>query len=532
LKPGQYEEWMLRIEGPDGGPAPAEVVATLYDASLEAFASHAWPHDLWPRFTGHSSFDWEGMSPTALPAFRSFSYGSGGPDSRTYPELVPLDLMSWRVHAFYRMADTEMAPMEESAPATRKAEPAQAPPTPPAPEEAPPAEAAPQVAPRTQLDELVFFEPQLTTDAKGHVTIRFRMKEAITRWKFRALAHTKDLAMGYAERAVVTTKDLLIVPNAPRFVREGDRIGFTAKVVNNTDQPRHFNAALQLVDARTGMVVYKWLDNPQFNVEGEVPAHGSKDVQWWFEVPPADEVPLLEYTVEVSSADLIDAERSVLPVLPNRMLVTETQPITVGPRADERLRIERLRTPASPTMQPWALTLEFTPNPAWLAVKALPYLMEYPHPCSEQLFSRLYANTLASALANRQPRIREVFEQWQQAGAEALESPLAQNEELKAALLAETPWVLDALSENEQRQRIALLFDLHRMAFERAKAMAQLRDNQNGDGGWPWFQGGPSSRYITQYIVEGFGHLRKLQAFDPTTDEAAWPMIEAAIPYL
>ncbi len=539
LKPGQREEWMLRIEGPDGGPAPAEVVATLYDASLEAFATHHWPHSLWPSRHGMSSLEWEGMTLRALRPFRSFPYVPAGPGSRSYPDLTPLDLLGWDVPIYHRMGEVnaEALPAEE-APAFRKAESGQAPPPPPPPPEAGD-DAAPEEtptalppAPRTRLDELVFFEPQLTTDAGGRVTIRFRMNEAITRWKFRALAHTQGLAMGYSEREVVTTKELLIVPNAPRFVREGDRIGFTAKVVNNTDRLRHFNAALQLVNAASGMPVYKWLDNPQFNVEGEVPAHGSKDVQWWFEVPPADEVPLLEYTVEVSSGDLIDAERSVLPVLPDRMLVTEAQPITIGPGADKTVSIGRLAQAPSATMQPFALTLECTPNPAWLAVKALPYLMEYPHACSEQVFSRLYANTLASALAHSQPRIRKVFEQWQQAGAEALESPLTQNEELKAALLAETPWVLDALSETEQRRRIALLFDLHKMAFERDKALGQLRDNQNGDGGWPWFRGGRSSRYITQYIVEGFGHLRKLGAWDPDHDMGAWPMLEAAFQFL
>ncbi len=540
LKPGQPTEWMLRIEGPDGGPAPAEVVATLYDASLEAFATHHWPHSLWPLRRGWSSLEWEAMAPRTLRPFRSFPHGTGGPGRRTYPDLTPLELLGWGVRTYRRTFDADTYAetlVAEEAPAFRKAEPGQVPPAPPPPEtgdDAAPEETPTALppAPRTLLDELVFFEPQLTTDAAGGVTIRFRMNEAITRWKFRALAHTKDLAVGYSEREVVTTKELLIVPNAPRFVREGDRIGFTAKVVNNTDRPRHFNAALQLVDAASGMIVYKWLDNPQFNVEGEVPAHGSKDVQWWFEVPPADEVPLLEYTVEVSSADLIDAERAVLPVLPDRMLVTETQPITIGPGAEARVTIDRLRTSTSPTMQPFALTLEFTPHPAWLAVKALPYLMEYPHTCSEQIFSRLYANTLASALAHSQPRIRQVFEQWQQAGADALESPLAQNEELKAALLAETPWVLDALSENEQRRRIALLFDLHRMAAERDKALAQLRDNQNGDGSWPWFRGGPGSRYITQYIVEGFGHLRKLGAWDPDHDAGVWPMLEAAFQFL
>ncbi len=545
LQPGQPAEWILRIEGADGQPAHAEMVATLYDASLEAFASHRWPDQLWPTYGGAIVPEWGTTNQPQYidPLLRFEAPIRSIPSSRTYLDLMSLDLLpvmrdEMMLSIRYRKAAPivpdsyakKSAPLQkvvEASPSAREESP---PPTPPSTS----ADQAAVVGPalRTQLDELVFFKPQLTTDAQGRVTLHFRMKEAMTKWRFRVFAHTQALATAYSEREVITSKELFIVPHPPRFLREGDRIEFTAKVVNRSDKVRHVNAALQLVNGVSGHPVYKWLDNPQFNVEVEVPAQGSRDVSWWFEVPAVEEVPFIEYTVEVSSGPLLDAERAALPVLPNRMLVTETRAISIKGGQTRQLQIDKLRHPPTHSLKPVALTLEFTANPAWLAIKSLPYLMEYPHECSEQLFSRFYANALAAALANSQPRIREVFAQWQKNGEEALSSPLSQNETLKNALLEETPWVLAAESETAQRQRLALLFDLHKMAQARAHTLQQLCEAQHADGGWPWFKGGYSSWFITQYIVEGFGHLRKLEVLDPEAEEALQEALRTAQHFL
>ncbi len=532
LQPGEASEWILRIESADGQPVAAEMAATLYDASLEAFASQQWPSELWPSFHGHSLLYWgQTNSPQGIFPIRSFRHSTSSAGRRKeYPALMRLELFPHlRMRTYYDEASPAPEALEDAVYPNPQSKAPAPPPARPHPDQAKP---MPAPVPRTQLGELVFFEPLLTTDAQGRIALRFKMNEAITRWKLRLFAHTKGLATTYAEREVVTSKELLILPHAPRFVREGDRIGFTAKVVNHTAQTRHFHAILKLANGRTGMLVYKWQDNPQFHIDGKVPAHGSKDIQWWFEAPPADEVPLLEYTVEVSSGDVLDAERGLLPVLPDRMLVTETQALTIAPNQNREVVIEKLREPGSSTHRPYALTLEFAPNPIWLAVKALPYLAEYPHACSEQIFSRLYAHALAAAIVRRHPRIRTIFEAWRRADGDALLSPLERNEALKSILLAETPWVLDALTETEQRHRLALLFDLQQMAARRQRALQQLADSQNADGGWPWFQGGPSNPYITQYIVEGFGHLRQLEAWDPTAETKTAAMLEQAMRFL
>src|SRR5690606_14096047 len=134
-----------------------------------------------------------------------------------------------------------------------------------------------------------------------------------------------------------------------------------------------------------------------------------------------------------------------------------------------------------------SLTLEYTPNPAWYAVQALPYLMEFPYDCAEQVFSRYFANSLASAIVQQQPVIQKVFAQWQQEGSEALLSNLEKNPELKAVLLEETPWLRDATSEKEQKQRISLLFDLNKMQSELQVNLEKLAQMQLPDGSFPWF---------------------------------------------
>src|SRR5690606_36044565 len=163
--------------------------------------------------------------------------------------------------------------------------------------------------------------------------------------------------------------------------------------------------------------------------------------------------------------------------------------------------LDKLKNVASTTLSHQKLTLEMTSNPAWYAVQALPYLMEYPYECNEQTFSRYYANALASHIANSNPRIQEVFNQWK--SQDALISNLEKNEELKSILIQETPWLRDAQSETEQKKRIALLFDLNKMNNELQSAKRKLESNQLSNGAWAWFEGGKANRYITQHIITG-----------------------------
>jgi hypothetical protein len=219
-------------------------------------------------------------------------------------------------------------------------------------------------------------------------------------------------------------------------------------------------------------------------------------------------------------------------LLVNRMLVTETLPLPVKGNETRTFVFDKLKNNSSSTLQNYNLTLEFTSNPAWYAIQALPYMMEFPYECSEQIFSRYYANSIATHIANSSPNIKKVFEGWKTTDKEALLSNLEKNQDLKSALLEETPWVLDAQNESERKHRIGLLFDLTKMSAELDKAEQQLRKNQLGNGSWPWFPGMPESRYITQHIVAGFGHLERLGIKDIRKKQGTWSMLKLAVGYL
>ena len=362
---------------------------------------------------------------------------------------------------------------------------------------------------RTNLNETVFFYPTLMTDNEGNVLIKFKMNEALTRWKFLTLAHTKDLKVGLSEKEIITQKDLMVFPNAPRFFREGDMIEFTAKVSNLSANTVSGAGVLQLFDALTNQPIDVLLDNKAFEMPFEAKAGESALLTWKLKIP-FGKVQAVTYRVIARAGNFSDGEENTLPVLTNRMLVTESLPLSVRGGESKKFEFKSLKENKSTTLAHQKLTLEFTQNPAWYAVQALPYLMEYPYECTEQIFSRFYANSLASNVATQFPKIRSVFDRWKFTDVTALQSNLSKNQELKTALLEETPWVLDAQREEVQKKNIGLLFDINRMASESAAAIKKMQERQLDNGGFSWFPGGRDDWYISQYLTEGFGHLAAL----------------------
>ena len=259
-------------------------------------------------------------------------------------------------------------------------------------------------------------------------------------------------------------------------------------------------------------------------------AEGSEVVKWNVSIPDG-KIKAVVYRVIAKAGNYSDGEEAGLPILTNRMLVTETMPLPVKAKQTKNFTFDKLaNSGSSSTLKNHKLTLEFTSNPAWYAVQALPYLMEYPYDCNEQVFSRYYANGLASHIANSNPKIQRVFEQWK--NKDALLSNLEKNQELKGLLLEETPWVLQAQSETEQKKRIGLLFDLNKMANEKEVAESKLKDRQLPNGGWSWFPGGRDNRYITQHIITGFGKMDHLGVREIMEDGEMKRVIEKGVKYL
>jgi TonB-dependent SusC/RagA subfamily outer membrane receptor len=384
-----------------------------------------------------------------------------------------------------------------------------------------------KVQARKNFKETAFFFPQLKTDENGKISFNFTMPEALTRWKLQLLAHSKDLKSASKTLQTVTQKELMVVPNAPRFLREKDTITLSAKITNLTNNQLSGVAKLILTDAITGKEIDTELQNTNATKNFTVDKEGNTNVSWNLSIP--ETVQAVQYKIVAKAGDFSDGEQNVLPVLSNRMLVTETLSIWVRGNETKTFTLDKLKNTTSTTLKNHKLTLEMTSNPVWYAIQSLPYLMEYPYECAEQTFSRFYANTLASFMANSNPKIQEVFNSW--ASSDALLSNLEKNQELKSLIIQETPWLRDAQSTTEQKKRIALLFDLNKMKNEQEKAINKLQDMQMNSGGFPWFKGSRyESIYITQHIATGFGHLQKLGVSDFNASTKG--MLEKAVRFL
>lgn len=381
-----------------------------------------------------------------------------------------------------------------------------------------------QVQIRKNLQETAFFFPQLQTDKDGTISFSFTSPEALTQWKLQLLAHTKSLESATTSLDAVTQKELMVIPNAPRFLREGDRITISTKIANLTNKQLSGTAVLQLFDALSNTPIDTQLNNGNNTREFTVPGKGNTQASWEITIPK--NIQAVTYKVIAQSGNYSDGEQNVLPVLTNRMLVTESLPLWVNSNQSKTFILDKLKNTTSATLKHHKLTLEITSNPAWYAVQALPYLMEYPNDSNEQIFSQYYANTLAHSIVTSNPNIQAVFNQWK--SKDVLLSNLEKNQELKSILIEETPWLRDAESESEQKKRIAMLFDFNTMSNHLAKAAHKLENNQLDSGAWSWIGQYRENRFITQHIISGFGHLKTLGVDTANQTE----MISKAIAYL
>ncbi len=552
LQPGEGETWRLTIKGAKKEKVAAELLAGMYDASLDAFRLHSWSPvgRLYPMVytAAHwGNYTFGTADPVNLINTDSYVYQqydkeydalAGLNGDALYQYRVGSRNMRMRGGSNMTMAAAPMAKTvagtlreEEAADMNSVAEfidaggaVAQS----AKPDIAKDEPTAPQV--RKNLQETAFFFPQLATDAEGNVTVKFTMPEALTEWKMMAFAHTKDWQTAYLEGKVKTQKDLMVIPNLPRFLRQNDELVISTKISNLSAKTLQGKATLEILDAATLQPLalpFRLKDN---NQNFEVAEGQSTTANWTIHIPESRYTPVV-FRIVAQSGNFSDGEENTLPVITNRSLVTETLPLPVRGNQEQTFTLEKLLNNKSNTLSNHALTVEFTGNPAWYAVQALPYLMEYPYECAEQTFNRFYANALAAHIVAQSPKVAAIFAQWKTEDTAALLSNLEKNEELKSALLEETPWVLEAKNESEQKRRIAGLFETHKMARELDKNLKKLEQMQLEEGGFPWFKGMPGDRYITQYIVTGMARLQHL-GVKAATEGTARDIVSRAMPYL
>ncbi|MFN7875234.1 MAG: alpha-2-macroglobulin family protein [Pirellula sp.] len=552
LEPSAKDKVRLVVEGPKASKAVSELVAGMYDASLDAYLPHYWRNSFgvfrtnyrWGNLTfsnygeslnqidgqflrgylsvptNYRSFDPEislyagGMGGGMGMARRGRMFGAGGGMGGyggSAPEMAAEAMMMDAAPG--GMGGMPGAPMMKSAMRGAEATLAAA-----APEGMSNAnsQASPnsgvnlgKVSARKNLNELAFFFPHVTAKADGVYEIEFTMPEALTTWRFMAFAHDTELRAGYLENKTITSKDIMVQPNPPRFLREGDIIEFTVKVSNSSTEKQSGKVALQLFDVSGTRSVDEAFSNLNGEKVFELEAGESKSFAWRLQVPDGS-APIL-YKAVGGTEKTSDGEEGILPVLSKRILVTESIPLPIRGKQTKDFEFTKLLESAgSDSIKHESLTVQMVSQPAWYAVLALPYLMEYQHECSEQTFNRMYSNLLARHIANSDPKIRRIFDAWKNIQPEALDSPLEKNQDLKGVMIEETPWLRAAKNESQARRDVGILFDDGRLNSEIVRAQNRLLEMQRENGMFPWFPGGPDNEYLTLYIMTGYGRLRHL----------------------
>lgn len=542
LRPGQQEEWKLTVLYPDGSPAEAEMLATMYDASLDKIYSahkldfgvdfhYVVPLTYWNTSYMRNAYlyvDFPLKRLRAVPLeyseliipstgrMEAMVVGYGGSPRATLAGALKIRGRSAANAVMNQEAVTDMVLQEEmvETSAQEKVEMGSS-------EEL--AETG-DIQIRENFAETAFFYPQLRTNEKGEVSISFVLPESLTRWKFMGLAHTRNVDYGKIEATATASKEFMLQPNMPRFVRVGDKANIAASLMNLSDKGVKGIVRMELFNPETEKVFYS--QKQKFDVKGGETGH----VNFTFEV--GDKYAVMACRMVADGDTFSDGEQRYIPVLTDKQWVTETVPLNVNGEGAHIFSLENLFNKHSKTASEQRLTVEFTAHPAWYAVQALPVVA---HPQNEDALSwatAYYAHSLAACIVKENPRIKQIFDSWKaQSGTkETFMSNLQKNQELKNILLAETPWLTEATNEAEQKQRIATLFDLNTMNSQLAVSVEKLGELQNADGAWSWYKGMQGSRYVTTQVMEMLVRLNALTHQD--ADSRMQPMIQKGFEYL
>lgn len=538
LIPGAEEKWILHIRGNDKEKVAAELLASMYDASLDQFTPHQWQFSTinhkaaayrWMYDNGfllHASrplyssiardyyidhLDEIRLNWFGLDSYNMYLWGNG----RIAPMMARKE-MSVQAADGLRSSTSGMqeilddsAEFEEESQAIEELEEAQS------------------HMLRSDFRETAFFYPQLRTDANGNIRIEFKLPDALTKWKLMLLAHTQDLKSGLNTYTFEASKDLMIVPNHARFYREGDTAWFAAKVVNMGDKNLNGIASIELRDAVTNELLPLVQTQQQLAV-ANLQAGQSKEIKWKAVISASSRLLAVKYSV--SAGTYADSEEQWIPLLPSGIIARESLPMAVPANSSRSFDFKSITNPVDGENN-LRLVLQYTNHPVWYAIQALPYLQQQENASIDLVFNRFYANSLSSYVAASIPNLMQLIKSWETEGSDALLSNLEKNPDLKAIVLEETPWVMAAADESEQKRALKVLFDINRMQYERQNTLQKLADAQLPDGSWPWFPGMRGNSYTTRNIVLGLGRLMDLMP-DLAKDPVLQNVTNKALQYL
>ncbi|MBR5298277.1 MAG: alpha-2-macroglobulin [Parabacteroides sp.] len=523
LLPGSQEYWKFRITDSDSTTVFSEVLASMYDASLDVLEPFRW------YFTTYKQSSWK------VPYFRSGrAFSKNTLSEKVLPKLLSVyefkfDRLDWQealdMERFIFSIGDDRRALAMKNDVLREAEvEATSYNSQSVQEET--VENKPTTPPhslRENFAETAFFYPALVSNEKGEVTFGFTLPESNTTWKLQLLAHTQDLKQGYLSKEVITSKPFMITPHLPRFLRQGDKVSITAQISNQSEEKIQGKATLELFDPTTNKIIDTLSVSPQ---SFSLPTDSTITVSWTLEVPQIKHG-VVGCRIFAVGDKWYDGEQHLIPILSDQILITESTPFSLFEKEKEVIQ-----SPSTKGIQPFRSTLELTANPIWYALQALPEISQPKDDNILSWFASYYSNTLAYHIVSSHPHIQQMIRQWEAEGktTTSLYAQLEKNEELKTLLLQETPWVLDAENETEQIQRLSLLLDPNRAKELQQRAMHHILEQQTQQGGWGWFKGLQPSLTFTLYLLKGMGQLTDLQAIE--YDQAEKEMQIKAIRYL
>ena len=548
LTPGQKEEWTLHIARPDGTPAKAQLLAAMYDKSLDNILSHGWdfspnihqnlPSAHWRKgyygsrhFSGTApqrymrvlDLSFNRIDPSLLSMYwygavdelKTMSLGSANSSKRLLASrsAAPKAIGSFDMQAKEMAAETvaaeemlaDVAFSESDAGSAAAGNNGQ------------------EQQMRENLNETAFFYPALMTDADGNVAVKFTLPESLTTWRFMGLGHDKEMNYGMLNGEAVAKKDVMIQPNMPRFVRQGDKATLSARIFNTGEQAVSGTARLQLIDPETNKVIDQSTQPVTLDVN-------STTTVAFVCAPKATWPALLIAKCSVEGKTFSDGEQHYLPVLPDVEMVVNTLPFTQNTAGLKEIDLTKLFPQSRSKDHTPKLTVEYTNHPAWLMIQALPSVAARNDKDVISQATAFYANSLGAFIMKQNPTIKGTIEQWQQEqGSEtSLMSSLQKNQDLKSLVIDETPWVMDADREADQKRQLINYFDDNTLQYRLDKNLQNLRDLQNGDGSWSWWPGMPGNLYMTTAVVKMLTRLNAMTGAQQGTTQ----MLSSAMQYL
>lgn len=520
LKPGSSEIWTVQIPEAVNLSKQAELLAAMYDASLDQLYRHFWLFS--PAYQPGFPYTLNWNTPFNLQsrAFWTYSYpylpgNSISESSLTFfgaPEalstsvqpgvikygavamgaLTKIPTAQLQAQRAGNVAD-DMNIAVESSTVT---------------EEIITSSDTPQpVSVRTNFNETAFFYPQLYADTAGNYLLQFTLPDVLTTWNLKLLAHTADLYHGQAQYAIVSQKELMVQLNLPRFVRQSDEIEVQAEITNLTSRELPANVKFTVSNPVTGAEI----PLPDSAIKSIVISGGGSNVVKW-KLPSLSNLDLAVCRIEASSGEFSDGEQRYLPILSDKVLVTESIPFSIQQQQQQQeLRFNTAVNPENIKQ----VSLEFTANPSWAAFQALPLLSAPENDNAIDLLGAWYSGYISRKIAEEIPELQAIINELRASGTteKSLISELENNSDLQLIILKATPWLMEATKQTEQQQQLLRLFDIQQQRDLENRMLRKLSELQESNGSFSWIKGMPGNRFITQLVTE-----KLLRAFKSDTN--------------